>query len=257
MATFTQAEFALAAQQVEQFHRDGFLGPLEACSPDEMAPLREHMERVLKTKPFGSDGSGTYHFGHNRHLEDRRFYDFCTRPQIVERLASIVGPDILLWRTNFFTKEPGGKEIPWHQDYNYWPIEPAIVASVWVAFDEVTTENSCVQMIPGSHRKILRHIPAGDEMQFDEMANTQSVDLSTKVDMVMKPGEFFLFNERTLHHSNANTSDKRRMGMAIRCIVPIVRVMQYDADWHVLNVIAGKDRMGFNRLGDPSTGNAV
>jgi ectoine hydroxylase-related dioxygenase (phytanoyl-CoA dioxygenase family) len=40
--------------------------------------------------------------------------------------------------TNFFVKEPVAKEIPWHQDFNYWPLEPPIIVSAWIAIDPST-----------------------------------------------------------------------------------------------------------------------
>lgn len=67
----------------------------------------------------------------------------------------------------------------------------------------------------------------------------------------MQPGEFILFNERTLHHSKANHSNLRRIGLAVRVIPPIVHVLKYDSADHALQVIRGGDTMGFNRLTSP------
>ena len=71
------------------------------------------------------------------------------------------------------------------------------------------------------------------------------------VDLEMQPGEFILFNERTLHHSKANFSDLRRIGLAVRAIPPIVHVLRYDSEDHALPVIHGEDTMGFNRVTQP------
>ena len=79
-----------------RFRRDGYLGPFALCSPDEMAVLRPEIERVLATDPANGDGRV-----HNRHLDSRAVYDLATRPEIVERMACLYGPDLLLWRTNF------------------------------------------------------------------------------------------------------------------------------------------------------------
>ena len=48
---------------------------------------------------------------------------------IVERMVALYGPDLLLWRTNFFVKNRGSKAIPWHQDFHYWPLEPPVIIS--------------------------------------------------------------------------------------------------------------------------------
>ena len=53
--------------------------------------------------------------------------------------------------------------------------------------------------------------------------------------------------ERTLHHSEMNRSDKRRIGLAVRVIVPIVKVFNWDSPQHKLIVIHGKDPVQFNK----------
>ena len=164
---------------------------------------------------------------------------------------SLYGPVLLLWRTNFFVKYPGSKRIPWHQDFNYWPLEPPVICSAWIAVDPSTVENSCVQVIPGSHRKVIPHVKAGEDMVFNEMGDEKFYNADDAIDLEMKPGEFILFNERTLHHSHPNTSEKRRIGLAVRVILPFVSVLKYDSPEHTLPVIHGEDRMGLNQIGSP------
>ena len=163
----------------------------------------------------------------------------------------IYGPDLLLWRTNFFVKYEGDKAIPWHQDFNYWPLEPPIIVSAWIAIDPSTKENGNIQIIPGSHRKIIPHGKATPDVQFREMADAGYYDPDDLVDLEMQPGEFILFNERTLHHSKANLSNKRRIGLAVRAITPLVTVLRYDSENHGLPIIHGEDPMGFNKIIDP------
>ena len=236
----------LAPHQVEQFHRDGYLGPLQGCTAEEMESCRAHVAQLLMVD--GIVGHGPHH---NRHLDDATMYRLATLPPIVAAMRSVLGPDLILWRTNVFEKPPGGKEIPWHQDRNYWPLEPAVVISAWLAIDEATTENACLQILPGSHRHVLPNIPAEPDMEFTEMADLRGVSMDGKVDMELLPGQFVLFNESTLHHSEANRSDRDRRGLAIRVIIPQVRVLSPDSDAHAMMVISGRDFMGFNRLIPP------
>ena len=44
-------------------------------------------------------------------------------------------------------------------------------------------------------------------MALNQMGDLGFIDTSTIVSLEMQPGEFVLFNERTLHHSEANRSD--------------------------------------------------
>src|SRR5712692_7311121 len=119
----------LSKEEALRFREDGYLGPYAAFSPEEIEPLRETVfSQVLQTdSPFAPSRF------QSRHLDQRVVYDLCTHPAIVERMASLFGPDLILWRSNLFVKDPGGKEIPWHQDINYWPIEPPLNVTAWMA----------------------------------------------------------------------------------------------------------------------------
>jgi ectoine hydroxylase-related dioxygenase (phytanoyl-CoA dioxygenase family) len=220
-----------------------------------MGPLREAIiGQVLQSDPPLAPSRFQ-----SRHLDQRVVYDLCTHPAIVERMASLFGPDLILWRSNLFVKEPGGKEIPWHQDINYWPIEPPLNVTAWMALDDVTTENACVQLIPGSHRSQIPHVAVPHEADVDadfaEMADPAHVDASSLINMQLLPGEFFLFTERLLHHSDPNRSGRRRAGLAIRVTLPFVRVDHVRVfPGHKVVVISGEDRFGLNELGSPPDG---
>ena len=244
--TAIDRSIALSEDEMESFRTQGFLGPFTLCSPEEMAAMRTDIEAVLASDPPEHKTRA-----HNRHLDSRLIHELSTHPSIIERMQCLYGPDLLLWRTNFFVKEPGAKEIPWHQDHNYWPLEPPIIASAWIAIDEATVENSCLQIIPGSHRKTMPHIKATEDMFFQEMGDPDYIDTAQAINIEMKPGEFILFNELTVHHSEPNRSQKRRIGLAVRVVVPIVKVLTYDAPGHALVQISGKDPMAFNKLTDP------
>ena len=231
----------LRPEEREQFWRDGYLGPYALCSPEEMISKQPEIVKVLN-----SDAPDHKAREHNRHLDSPLIYDLATHPSIVGRMASLYGKDLLLWRTNFFIKEPGAKEIPWHQDFNYWALEPPIILSAWIAVDSATLENSCLQIVPGSHRKVIPHVKATSDMAFGQMGDLDFVDTRNCVNLEMQPGEFVLFNERTLHHSEANRSDKRRIGLAVRVILPIVKVLDWDAPNHKLIAIHGEDSVRFN-----------
>lgn len=232
----------LSEEQLLRFHIDGWLGPFRAFSEDEMDALRPEVERVLATDP--PDHKLRVH---NRHLDEPVIATLATAPAMVSRMAQILGHDLLIWRTNFWVKEPGAKEIPWHQDRNYWPLEPSVVISGWLAIDPATVESSCVQVIPGSHRQLIPHVPSDADKAFGEQADPTHVDAAQAVNMELRPGEFFLFTERLLHHSNPPNRDRRRIGLSTRVIPPTTRVLDYDAPNHGVVTLCGEDPMGFNR----------
>lgn len=242
---------ALARDEIATFHRSGFLGPYDAMSPADMAPIRARVEKDV----LPSVGANARNPLQCRHLDSRLVYDLITLPAVLDRLRCLLGDDIVVWASYFFNKEPGGAEIPWHQDANYWPIEPPLNLSLWMAIDEVTAENSCVQLIPGSHRSVLPHVPSREGMAFGEEADPALVDAGTAVDMELAPGQFFLFNERLLHHSHANRSPNRRLGLSARYTVPFVELLDQDGPplfpGHNCVVVSGSDGFGLNRTAAP------
>lgn len=68
--------------------------------------------------------------------------------------------------------------------------------------------------------------------------------------------QVLLFNERTLHHSAPNATPERRIGLAVRVIPPLVRVLSYDSDWHKLVPVSGDpaSRLEFNEYAESELG---
>jgi len=240
----------LSAEQIRFFHDSGYLGPLTLCSETQMAEFRRRVE----TQVLGEDGPNPKNRLQCRHLDKPFVLEMAMRGEVLDPMASLYGEDLVLWATYFFNKEPGDAEIPWHQDLGYWPLEPLINISAWIAVDEVTQENSCVNLIPGSHRGVYPMVSSPGGMAFSQMTDMRFVDASKAIPMVLKPGQFFLFNEKTLHQSGPNRSQKRRMGFTMRVTLPIVRVT-HDVPplfpGHANVVVRGEDRMGFNRIVRP------
>lgn len=80
------------------------------------------------------------------------------------------------------------------------------------------------------------------------------MDASKAIPMELAPSQFFLFNERTLHQSHKNLSQKRRLGMTMRITVPFVKIT-HDLPplfpGHANIQPSGTDPLGFNGLTAP------
>jgi ectoine hydroxylase-related dioxygenase (phytanoyl-CoA dioxygenase family) len=107
-------------------------------------------------------------------------------------------------------KSPGRPDavFHWHQDQAYWiDTDDRRTATCWLAVDDSTLENGCMQFLPGSHREPVRpHRPLhGDR----SASHTLVTDL--RPDDVMRPveirrGDITVHNEGVLHGSGGNTS---------------------------------------------------
>jgi ectoine hydroxylase-related dioxygenase (phytanoyl-CoA dioxygenase family) len=109
-----------------------------------------------------------------------------------------------------------------------------------------------VEIIPGSHKVELPMVKSPPGMQFSKMTDPTFVNIAKKIDMPLKPGEFFLFNEKTLHHSEPNRSQKRRLGLAVRVTLPSVKVDHTRLiPGHRVMQLCGEDRHGLNLTMQP------
>ncbi|MFT5104000.1 MAG: non-heme Fe2+,alpha-ketoglutarate-dependent halogenase [Candidatus Latescibacterota bacterium] len=227
--TIVDDQFKLSPETIKEFHTNGFLGPFTVLSEEEMSVFRTELENELDidSKTFG------FKTVRDRHLDAPFIMDMFRKPEITEVLAQLLGPDILLWRSHVFNKPPGAASIPWHQASTYMledykrpilhtPDKNALFQlTVWIAVDDTTLENGCMEFIPGSHSK-MRKITVGKGEKFYSSQFAMDVDLDkTKViPMPLKPGQFVVFSERCVHGSKGNTTDARRMGINFRAVTP-------------------------------------
>lgn len=267
-------------QDIKNFYENGFMGPFTLCSPEEMVEIREALEKEIKqpSKVYGiSSGPG---LGRDRHLDCPTLWKLLQRPEWTERIAQLLGPDLLLWRSQVFLKPPGAPEITWHQASTYLSEEGykatlypqdrnrLFQLTTWVAFDDVDLQNGCMQFLKGTHRRIhTMKLGGKDSEGFAKARVKLEVDITPEntVTMEMKAGQFIIFSERCIHGSPPNsTTDRRRWGMAFRTILPTVKV--YDEDlrhrvfyleenfglenWGAI-VLRGKDTTGINKTIDP------
>ena len=68
-----------------------------------MAEIRHLLEQRIHQFREGLGSAPTpLHNVRNRHLDLPLVAKICRHPALVERLAALLGPDLLLWRSNFF-----------------------------------------------------------------------------------------------------------------------------------------------------------
>ncbi|MBK6313572.1 MAG: phytanoyl-CoA dioxygenase family protein [Blastocatellia bacterium] len=257
---------ALSHDQTAFFQANGYVGPFDLDAPELVAAARKLIDEecVEKTSPvYGVVSRRDWH------LVARPIYDLCSQPAIVERLASLLGPDILLWRTQMFYKKPGDGETLWHQDYNFPgpfrvpSIDPPVTITAWIALDDATIENGCVELIAGSHLegRLETVKDAGTEGIFGRnyrLARPIGGD-DVMAKMTIKAGQFFLFSNLTVHGSGPNNSELTRLGIGARFTSTDVRVypgVSIDGQGMSLDnygcvLVRGENRFEHNRMRVP------
>ena len=214
----------LTDDEIERYRADGWVVPgwrLPVRRIDEMrvaldALLRDNPgvrpEKLVSAHIEGDNGEGV--------RGSARFLELARDPEIVDLVSDAIGDDVILWGCHVFCKPAGkGWETPWHQDGHYWPIRPLATCTVWVALDPSTLENGCLRVIPGSQRERVLHAHLHEsrtDLTLNQRMADGTFDETAAVDIELEPGQMSLHDVYMVHGAAANTSARRRTGVALR-----------------------------------------
>ena len=139
---------------LDQLAKEGYTGPVPLLTPDQAAAGRRAFFEAIGQSEASPGPSDFRPGGFN--LKYRWAHDLATHDRVLDHVELALGRDIVLWATVFWYKEPHNtKYIPWHQDASYWPMEPRINLTAWIALGPTFAENGCLRLIPGSHKAWL------------------------------------------------------------------------------------------------------
>jgi non-heme Fe2+,alpha-ketoglutarate-dependent halogenase len=300
------AVFTLTPEEQATFWRQGFIGPFPVLDEDEMINAWRSerlalMDRshAIYTEEWAVSGN-TNISNYDRHMDNDFLADLITHPRVVDRVASVLGPDVLCWRTEFFPKYPGDEGTDWHQADTFanasgkpqivWPEDAGFggTITVWMAFTEATTDNGCLQFIPGSYTtmnydetKVMNYVPDrinqetkqgvrrgffGYDYRQLQIDPDFVPDEAKAVPMVMRPGEAVLFWSTLMHASYPHTgrSDAMRLGFAARYVPTSVHIYpdtdvveeyggKVSLDRYGAVVVSGENRYESNRIATHTT----
>ena len=208
----------LTTTDIGAYNEEGYLPPIDVMSSQEAEKFCANYYRVQKE----NDADLTLILRSKPHLVFPWLFNLVKNPAVTGPVSSILGPSLLAWGTSFFAKPANEPSfVSWHQDANYWGLEPHDVLTAWIAFTPSLRENGCMRIIPGSHLKgSLEH---KDTFSKDNLL-TRGQEISVEVDekeakdIILSPGQMSLHHVSIVHGSDPNTSSIDRVGFAIRYI---------------------------------------
>ena len=130
-------------------------------------------------------------------------------------------------------------------------------------------------MVPGTHRELAPIVKTDEEVKGDEqygfdkqgffgynLKREVAFDEKDVVSMECKPGEFFIFTQRTMHGSPPNNTDKRRLAINCRIIQEDVKAYHHFLPDHKIEhygltfsldqwgcvLLHGEDRLKQNKI---------
>lgn len=255
------SDFKLTDDEINKFREQGYIGPFKAYDSEYVKNVYKKLRVQFfdrENAPYQVDASSPI-ANYDRHLD----IDFLSRhimnPRLVDRVASVLGSNLVCWRSELFPKYPGDEGTDWHQADTFahasgkpqivWPNESRFggAITVWMALTDTDKENGCLRFIPGTHEEMfydeslgMEYVPDlqhstfkdGKKMGFFgyDYRNLQKdkdwvPDEAQAVDIEMKAGEFVIFWSTLMHASNPNnTSDRTRLGFAARYVPSSVHV---------------------------------
>ena len=214
----------LSDSELARYRERGWIVPEWQLPADLIAEMRSEYEALLARNPdIASDIILAPHQttgGSMGVAGSERWLDFATHPGLIAIAQQLIGEDIILWGTTLFGKPPhNGKQTPWHQDGEYYPIEPLDVLTMWIPLDDVIPENGPMTFIPGSHRdrRLFSHSwVEGDDKTINLVCDAEHFDEAEAEPLILRAGQVSFHDVYMIHGSTANHTDKRRAAFIVR-----------------------------------------
>jgi len=207
----------LSPDAVAAYQRDGIYFPVRVFDADEADRLHAQLLQI----EAAHGGKLPARINQKPHLLFPWLNQLIRHPRILDAVEDVLGPDLLCWSAQFFTKNGGDPSyVSWHQDATYWGLSSPDVVTAWVAFTPSTVQSGCMKVVPGTQHQQMAHTDTFAETNLlsrgQEIA--VQVDEADAVDVVLKPGEMSLHHVLICHGSEPNRADHRRVGFAIRYV---------------------------------------
>lgn len=236
----------LTETQLNAYREEGYLFPIPAIEADRAA---ETVTRVRSLEARHTDQGRNYvHrtlLRFKPHLIYPWLHEIIAAPRILDAVEDVIGPDILVWASALFIKDPHDPGyVAWHQDSITYGLLDDTLVTAWLALTDAHLDNAAMKFIPGSHKAgPLSHVETGDENNV--LSKGEAVDKpageENAVNVILDAGEMSFHHLDLLHSSPPNDSDRPRIGYAIRYMPASMR---HKHDLATAMLVRGSDGFG-------------
>jgi ectoine hydroxylase-related dioxygenase (phytanoyl-CoA dioxygenase family) len=216
------ASLKLSKDQINEYHREGYIVIRGFCSPEEIARLYKVAlddDAMRKNALDLNDQTGKKTRLSLWFTPGNDVFGYLTRSEkMIHSAAALLDSTapVCHFHSKLMQKEPRvGGAWEWHQDYGYWYknqfMYPDQLISIMIALTKANKENGCLQVIRGSHKLgRLNHGFAGEQVGADMVMVNNALQTMELVYCNLEPGDALLFHPNLLHRSEANLSDAPR-----------------------------------------------
>ena len=230
--------------QLQSYIRDGYVVAEALLSPTRVEEINTNLSRLARTADCDNVGKGWFldlepdsdpimpremrvRKYRDLGLGDDFFWALAKDADVIGHVSALIGSNPQLLQTMALVKPPGiGSAKDWHQDVPYFPIAPARnVVGVWIALDDATGDNGCMQVIPASHHLgPVAHVqgPTGWRLEPALCDRLQSAVLP----LPMRAGSALFFDGALFHFTAANHSRHRRRALQNHYVPATTRIAE-------------------------------
>jgi ectoine hydroxylase-related dioxygenase (phytanoyl-CoA dioxygenase family) len=222
----------LNREQIEAFWRDGCLVAENAVSAEQLGRLQADIrlwveESRAHDAPYGEltvDGRPRFDMG-VEHCAERpalrrinnpseisaHYKDVMSHSSVVDMVADLIGENVKYHHCKINLKLPGSHTVVrYHQDFSYTPHTNDDIVTALLMLDDVTEQNGCLMVVPGSHRGPQYSLFDGATFTGFLDQQQERALKSEEVAVTGKAGDVCLMHTRLVHGSASNDSDHPR-----------------------------------------------
>ena len=208
-------------------------------APEEMAlvrsivlggrvPITSNIERVQRLISKGEHPGFQTVLGWlpvTEQFEDASAFSMLTNSdKVLDRTSCYYDDDVYPFHNKIMLKMPGFPGFRPHQDHSYWKSAGGLrfpqTGAVYIALEESTEENGCLQVMPKSH--LLGTLPhskwsggPSDTGVTKEVWDGLLKDGHRSVPIPLQAGDALFFHGNTIHTSGDNLSNRSRLAMIV------------------------------------------
>jgi phytanoyl-CoA hydroxylase len=201
--------------------RHGFVAVRQLLVGAELAELQENLTRYIQQVVPRLPDSDAFYQDRQRpetlkQLQrmdgDAFFRSYKQHPRWTALAEALVGEPVTAEAPEWFNKPANTQHVtPPHQDNFYFCLVPANVVTIWLALDDVDTENGCLRYVAGSHRHGFRPHSRSQILGFSQgITDYSHEDFTREVAVCLHAGDAVAHHGMTIHRADANLSATRQ-----------------------------------------------
>lgn len=224
----------LTDAQMEQYRRDGYYVARGLFSAEEVALYRSHFMELRRQNAYEGDFAGVpikrivgsaatgdlipddapdplqqYPRMIHMHRWDETSLKWMIDDRLRDHLTALLGVEPFAVQTMLYFKPAGARGQALHQDNYYLKVQPGTCMAAWMALDDCTEANGCMQIVPGSHTWPMLCATSADTTQSFTDVTVPLPDGVQSVPITMQAGDVLFFNGSLVHGSFPNTTKDR------------------------------------------------